>query len=371
MDVEPRAAPDPSGRAGQNLGVTARRIRSRVRIRSFSPTYPSTDAVCAQYSRSAATAVTASRLACSAVKSPSASMRLLIAVHPHASLSWCRRRAEPGCLLPGTVASVYRQPVPSIAGGGARVVHATSHMRVLPTGGARYQLAASPAIGRQRCGDPVRRGERPVIDISTLECDCEPCSTRRNWRAQVTTSAAGTVKIAIVGAGHVGVTLAYACMIRGTGKTIALYDRNASKVQAEMLDLQHRLQFVPMASVAGSDDIEVCRDADVLVLTVGGYPKAGQPRLELARDSVAICRDLLPPLLDVGPGAVVVIVTNPVDVVTYAALKILGLPRNQVLGTGTLLDSSRLRSLISRRCGVAVQSVHAYIVGEHGDSEIR
>ena len=186
----------------------------------------------------------------------------------------------------------------------------------------------------------------------------------------MTTSAAGTAKIAIVGAGHVGVTLAYACMIRGTGKTIALYDRNASKVQAEMLDLQHGLQFVPMASVAGSDDIEVCRDADVLVLTVGGYPKAGQPRLELARDSVAICRDLLPPLLDVAPGAVVVIVTNPVDVVTYAALKILGLPRNQVLGSGTLLDSSRLRSLISRRCGVAVQSVHAYIVGEHGDSEI-
>jgi L-lactate dehydrogenase len=186
----------------------------------------------------------------------------------------------------------------------------------------------------------------------------------------MTSSAAGNAKIAIVGAGHVGVTLAYACMIRGTGKTIALYDRNAEKVQAEALDLQHGLQFVPTATVTGSDDVEVCRGADVLVLTVGGYPKVGQPRLEIARDSVATCRELLPALLDVAPDAVVVIVTNPVDVVTYAALKVLGLPRNQVLGSGTMLDSSRLRSLISRRYGVAVQSVHAYIVGEHGDSEI-
>ena len=181
---------------------------------------------------------------------------------------------------------------------------------------------------------------------------------------------AGTTKIAIVGAGHVGVTLAYACMIRGTGKTIALYSRNADKVQAEVLDLQHGLQFVPMANVIGSSDVNVCQDADVLVMTVGGLPKAGQTRLDLAGESVAICRDLLPPLLDVAPSAVVLIVTNPVDVVTYAALKILGLPANQVLGTGTVLDSSRLRSLIAQHCGVAVQSVHAYIVGEHGDSEI-
>jgi L-lactate dehydrogenase len=183
--------------------------------------------------------------------------------------------------------------------------------------------------------------------------------------------AAATTKIAIVGAGHVGVTLAYACMIRGTGKTIALYDLNAEKVNAEVLDLQHGLQFVPMATIVGSDDVEVCRGADVLVLTVGGgLPNVDQPRLDLARDSVAICQDLLPPLLDVTPDAVVLIVTNPVDVVTYAALKILGLPRNQVLGSGTLIDSSRLRSLIARRCGVAVQSVHAYVAGEHGDSEI-
>ena len=137
-----------------------------------------------------------------------------------------------------------------------------------------------------------------------------------------------------------------------------------------MLDLQHGVQFVPMATVSGSGDIEVCRDADVLVVTAGGIPRPGHTRLDLAAETVAICRDLLPPLLDVAPDAVVIIVSNPVDVVTYAALKILGLPPGRVLGSGTVLDSSRLRALLARHRGVAVQSVHAYIVGEHGDSEI-
>jgi L-lactate dehydrogenase len=185
-----------------------------------------------------------------------------------------------------------------------------------------------------------------------------------------TGAAAAAPKIAIAGAGHVGVTLAYACLIRGTGKTITLYGRNAEKVRAEVADLQHGLQFTPMATVTGSDDIEVCGDADVLVLTTGVPYRPGQRRLDMGADNVAICRNLLPRLLEVAPGAMLVIVTNPVDVITYAALKISGLPHHRVLGSGTVLDSSRLRSLIARRCGVAVQNVHAYIAGEHGDSEI-
>jgi L-lactate dehydrogenase len=149
-----------------------------------------------------------------------------------------------------------------------------------------------------------------------------------------------------------------------------LFGRHTQAVHADVLDLQRGLQFVPMATVTGSGNVEVCRDADVLVLTVGGNPRPGQTRLDLADETVAICRDLLPPLLDVAPEAVVIVVSNPVDAVTYAALKILGLPPSRVLGSGTVLDSSRLRFLIAQHCGVAVQSVHAYIVGEHGDSEI-
>jgi L-lactate dehydrogenase len=173
---------------------------------------------------------------------------------------------------------------------------------------------------------------------------------RRVSRRSVGFMNGSAAKIAIVGAGRVGVTLAYACLIRGTGKTIVLYDRNPGRVRAEVLDLEPGLQFVPMASVECSDDVEVRRGADVLVLIVGGLPGPGQTRLDLAVDSVAIFRDMLPSLLEVAPDAVVLIVTNPVDVVTYAVLKIFGLPRHQVLGTGTVLDSSRLRALIARQC---------------------
>jgi L-lactate dehydrogenase len=182
--------------------------------------------------------------------------------------------------------------------------------------------------------------------------------------------AAGTTKIAVVGAGSVGATLAYACLIRGIGRTIALYDVDAAKTRAEVLDLNHGLQFVPMATVIGADDIEVCRGADLVVVTAGAKQKPGQTRLELAEANVTLCRGLVPRLLEVAPDAVLLLVTNPVDVVTYAALKYSGLPSHRVFGSGTVLDSSRLRLLVAQHCGVAVQNVHAYIAGEHGDSEI-
>jgi len=183
-------------------------------------------------------------------------------------------------------------------------------------------------------------------------------------------SAAGTTKVAVVGAGSVGATLAYACLVRGIGRTIALYDVNADKTRAEVLDLQHGLQFVPPATVIGSDDIEVCRGADLVVITAGAKQKPGQTRLELAGANVALSRALVPQLLEVAPDAILLLVTNPVDVVTYAALKYSGLSPQRVFGSGTVLDSSRLRLLVAEHCGVAVQNVHAYIAGEHGDSEI-
>jgi L-lactate dehydrogenase len=180
----------------------------------------------------------------------------------------------------------------------------------------------------------------------------------------------GTAKVAIVGAGHVGTTLAYTCLVRGVGKTIALCSRDPHRVRAEVLDLNHGLQFVPMATVVGSADIEICRGADVVVVTAGANVVPGQSRLEVAEANVAMCRDLVPRLVEVAPSAIFLFVTNPVDVVTYAALRISGLPRSQVFGTGTVLDSSRLRQLVAQHCGVAVQNVHGYIVGEHGDSEV-
>ena len=177
-------------------------------------------------------------------------------------------------------------------------------------------------------------------------------------------------KIAIVGAGSVGATIAYACLIRGVGKTIALYDLNAEKVRAEVLDLNQGIQFVPMANVVGSNDIAVTADADIVVITAGAKQKPGQTRLELAGVNVDMCRSMMPGLVEKSPDALFLLVTNPVDVLTYAALKFSSLPTHRVFGSGTVLDSSRLRILLAEQCGVAVQSVHAFIVGEHGDSEL-
>lgn len=167
-----------------------------------------------------------------------------------------------------------------------------------------------------------------------------------------------------------GATLAYAALIQGLSRSVALYDVNAAKVRAEALDLQQSLQFVPAAHVEGSDDIDICAGADVIAVTAGAKQQPGQTRLDLAASTTSLMRSLMPKLVEVAPNAVIIMVTNPVDVITYVAQKLTGLPPNQLFGSGTVLDSARLRGLIASRCGVAVQNVHAYIVGEHGDSEI-
>lgn len=178
------------------------------------------------------------------------------------------------------------------------------------------------------------------------------------------------MRVAIVGAGSVGATLAYACLLRGVGGELVLYDVDAAKVEAQVLDLRHGLGFVPAATVGGSADIAVCRDADVIVLTAGAKQQPGQTRLDLAASNAELYRDLVPQLVAVAPEALLLVVSNPVDVLTRWVQRLAGLPDGRVFGSGTVLDSARLRELLAAKCGVAVPNVHAYIVGEHGDSEI-
>lgn len=177
-------------------------------------------------------------------------------------------------------------------------------------------------------------------------------------------------KVSIVGMGSVGTAIAYACLIRGSAGALALYDVNAKKVQAEVLDLNHGSQFVPNCIVTGSDSIEVTAGSSIIVVTAGAKQKPGQSRLDLAATNVAMAQSLTPQLLEHSPDAVVVFVTNPVDLVTYAGARAVEAPPGRVFGSGTVLDSSRFRYLIARRAGVDVGNVHGFIVGEHGDSEI-
>ncbi|MEK0306874.1 L-lactate dehydrogenase [Bifidobacterium favimelis] len=177
-------------------------------------------------------------------------------------------------------------------------------------------------------------------------------------------------KLAIVGAGAVGSTLAFAAAQRGVAREIVLEDINAQRVEAEVRDMQHGSSFYPTVSIDGSDDPEICRDADMVVITAGARQKPGQTRLDLAGATVNIMKSIIPSLVNVAPNAIFMLITNPVDIVTRVSLELSGLPSNQMFGSGTNLDSARLRYLIGQQTGVNVKNVHAYIAGEHGDSEV-
>ncbi|KFI84579.1 L-lactate dehydrogenase [Bifidobacterium pullorum] len=177
-------------------------------------------------------------------------------------------------------------------------------------------------------------------------------------------------KLAIIGAGAVGSTLAFAAAQRGVAREIVLEDIAKDRVEAEVLDMQHGSSFFPTVSLQGSDDVEICRDADMVVITAGARQKPGQTRLDLAGATINIMKSIIPSVVNVAPNAIYMLITNPVDVVTHVSLKLSGLPSNQMFGSGTNLDSARLRFLIAQQTGVNVKNVHAYIAGEHGDSEV-
>ncbi|MEO3757675.1 L-lactate dehydrogenase [Mycobacterium sp. B14F4] len=184
------------------------------------------------------------------------------------------------------------------------------------------------------------------------------------------TTAAEPRRVSVIGAGSVGVAIAYACLIRGSASALALYDVNADKVRSEVLDLNHGRQFVPHCTVEGSDDIAVIAGSRIVVVTAGAKQHPGQSRLDLAGNNVAMARALTPQILEHAPDAVVLVVTNPVDIVTHAVAQVAGGAPHRVFGSGTVLDSGRFRFLIAEFANVNVGNVHALIVGEHGDSEI-
>ncbi len=176
-------------------------------------------------------------------------------------------------------------------------------------------------------------------------------------------------KISVVGAGAVGTAVAYAALIRQCANEIALYDINTAKVEAEAADLAHGSHFTAWPHVYGSSDVSVTSHSDIVVITAGAKQKPGQSRLELVNDNARILKAMMPDLVRASPDAVFMLVTNPCDVLTMYAQQITGLPTNKVISSGTVLDSSRLRRLLADRARISTTSVHASIIGEHGDSE--
>jgi len=176
-------------------------------------------------------------------------------------------------------------------------------------------------------------------------------------------------KLTVVGAGSVGSSVAYAALIRGSARHVALYDIATEKVEAEVLDLAHGTQFTGSSDIIGGSDISVAAGSHVVVITAGAKQKPGQTRIELAEVNAGIIRRMMPDLLEVAPNAIYVIVTNPCDVLTVIAQEETGLPPERIFASGTVLDTSRLRWKLGQRAGVSTASVHAHIIGEHGDTE--
>ena len=174
-------------------------------------------------------------------------------------------------------------------------------------------------------------------------------------------------KITIIGAGSVGSTIAYTLANQDIASEIVMIDINKNKVEGEVMDIIQGTYFRnPISIVAG--EYEDAKDSDIVIITSGIARKPGQTRLELAQTNVNILKSITPEIVKAAPNALYIIVSNPVDVMTYVFHKISGLPENQIIGSGTVLDTARLRCGLSEHFGVAQKNVHAYVFGEHGDS---
>jgi L-lactate dehydrogenase len=182
-------------------------------------------------------------------------------------------------------------------------------------------------------------------------------------------SVINTRKVAVVGCGFVGAASAFALMQSGMFSEMVLIDADQKKAEGEALDISHGLPFAkPMQIYAGTyDDIA---DAAIIIVTAGAGQKPGETRLDLVNKNVGIFKSIIPEIAKRNAAGILLIVANPVDILTYTALRLSGFPENRVFGSGTVLDTARLKYLLGEHLGVDSRSVHAFIIGEHGDSEI-
>lgn len=177
------------------------------------------------------------------------------------------------------------------------------------------------------------------------------------------------VRVAVVGMGNVGATFAYALLLSGLAAEIVLIDLNRGKAEGEAMDLNHTEPFAhPTRIWAG--DYSDCNGAAVTVITAGAAQKPGETRLDLVKKNAAVFASIVPEVAKHNPDGIILIATNPVDVLTHISLKLSGLSPQRVFGSGTILDTARFRHLLSEYFGVDPRSVHAHIIGEHGDSEV-
>jgi L-lactate dehydrogenase len=180
---------------------------------------------------------------------------------------------------------------------------------------------------------------------------------------------AKNTKISIIGAGFVGSTTAYALMNGGLASEIVIVDLNKAKAEGEAMDLSHGSSFVkPVKITAG--DYEDTKDSDIVIITAGAASKPGETRLDLINRNLTIFKAIIPEIVKYSPESILLVVSNPVDVLSYITYKLSGFQKERVIGSGTVLDTSRLKYLLGEHFNVDDRNIHTYIMGEHGDSEI-
>ena len=175
-------------------------------------------------------------------------------------------------------------------------------------------------------------------------------------------------KIVLVGTGFVGMSMAYSMLNRGGINELVLVDLDKDKTIGEEMDLSHGLPYAPQKMVIKAGDYSDCKDAQRVVITAGAAQKPGQTRLELAETNTKIMKSITEQIMASGFDGIIIVATNPVDLMTYVVSKVSGLPKNQVFGSGTVLDTARLRYLMGDYFKISSKNIHAYIMGEHGDS---
>lgn len=175
-------------------------------------------------------------------------------------------------------------------------------------------------------------------------------------------------KVVLVGTGFVGMSMAYSMLNRGGIEELVLIDIDKEKTIGEEMDLSHGLPYAPQKMVIKAGDYEECKDAQIVVITAGVAQKPGQTRLELAEVNTKIMKQITKSIMASGFDGIIIVASNPVDLMAYVVWKVSGLPKNKVIGSGTVLDTARLRYLMADYLKVSSKNVHAYIMGEHGDS---
>lgn len=177
------------------------------------------------------------------------------------------------------------------------------------------------------------------------------------------------IKISIIGAGFVGATAAYALMIAGLASEIVIVDINKEKALGEAMDLAHGVSFVKPVDVYAGDYKDTA-DSDIVIITAGAAQKPGETRLDLINKNLDIFKKIIPNIVEHSPNSILLVVSNPVDILTYITYKLSGFPKQRVIGSGTVLDTSRFKHLLSEYFNIDDRNIHTYIIGEHGDSEV-